>query len=92
MLIQKMPRQPTVSTRNPPTTGPTPSEMPTTPPQTPIARARSRGSVKTFVMIDIATGLSIDPPTACLARAPKSEFTRSSRSSMKSATTTRRGR
>ncbi len=42
--------------------------MPTTPPQTPIARARSRGSVKVLVMIDIATGLSIEPPTACTAR------------------------
>ena len=38
--------------------------MPTTPPQMPIARARSAGSVKVFVMIDIATGLSIEPPTA----------------------------
>ena len=38
------------------------------PPHTPIARARSRGSVKVLVMIDIATGLSIDPPSACSIR------------------------
>jgi hypothetical protein len=37
---------------------------PNTPPYTPMARARSPGSVKVLVMIDIATGLSIDPPTA----------------------------
>ena len=43
--------------------------MPTTAPHAPIARARSRGSVKTFVMIDMATGLSIEPPTAWSARA-----------------------
>ena len=42
--------------------------MPTTPPHTPMARARSRGSVKVLVMIDIATGLSIEPPTACTIR------------------------
>ncbi|GGX60505.1 hypothetical protein GCM10010510_00940 [Streptomyces anandii JCM 4720] len=43
-------------------------DMPTTAPQTPIARARSRGSVKVLVMIDMATGLSIEPPTACTMR------------------------
>jgi hypothetical protein len=32
---------------------------PNTPPHTPIARARSAGSVKVSVMIDIATGLSM---------------------------------
>jgi hypothetical protein len=63
-LIQKMDRQPSVSTRTPPSTGPAAMLRPTTPPQTPMARARSRGSVNVFVMIDIATGLSIDPPTA----------------------------
>jgi hypothetical protein len=34
----------------------------------PMARARARGSVKTLVMIDIATGLSIEPPSACTIR------------------------
>ncbi len=42
--------------------------IPTTPPHTPMARARSPGSVKVLVMIDIATGLSIEPPTACTIR------------------------
>jgi hypothetical protein len=37
---------------------------PTTPPHTPMALARSRRSMKVLVMMDIATGLSIDPPTA----------------------------
>ena len=47
--------------------------MPTVAPQAPIARARSRGSVKTLVMIDIATGFSIEPPTPCTARAAISQ-------------------
>lgn len=33
-----------------------------------MARARSRGSTNTLVMIDMATGLSIEPPTACTIR------------------------
>jgi hypothetical protein len=41
---------------------------PTTPPQTPIARARSRGSVNVLVMMDMATGLSMEPPTAWTIR------------------------
>lgn len=67
-LTQKIDRQPTESTSRPPITGPAAMEMPTTPPHTPMARARSRGSVKVLVMIDIATGLSIEPPTACTIR------------------------
>ncbi len=35
----------------------------------PIAWARSFGSWKTLRMIDIATGFSIEPPTACSTRA-----------------------
>ncbi len=42
--------------------------MPTTPPQIPMARARSAGSRKVLVMIDMATGLSIDPPRAWIIR------------------------
>ena len=38
----------------------------------PTARARSFGSRKVLTMIDIATGLSIAPPTACNARAATS--------------------
>ncbi len=48
--------------------GPAPRLSPTTPPHTPMARARSRGSVKTLAMIDMATGFNIEPPTACMAR------------------------
>src|SRR6478609_9503080 len=64
MLTQKMPRQPIESTSAPPTTGPSATLRPNTPPQAPIARARSAGSVNVLVMMDIATGLSIEPPTA----------------------------
>lgn len=62
-----------LSVSTPPSTGPTPSEIPTIDPHTPIARARSPGSVKTFVMIDIATGFSIAPPSACTMRAATSQ-------------------
>ena len=48
--------------------GPSARLMPTVAPHMPIACARSRGSVKTLRMIDIATGLSIEPPTACSMR------------------------
>ena len=68
MLTQKIARQSTASMSAPPTTGPIPMDSPTTPPHTPMAWARSFGSVNTLVMIDIATGLSIAPPTACTAR------------------------
>ena len=68
MLTQKMPRQPTESTSAPPATGPSATLRPNTPPQTPIARARSAGSVNVLAIMDIATGLSIDPPTAWIIR------------------------
>ena len=42
--------------------------MPNPAPQIPTACARSRGSVNVLVMIDIATGLSIEPPTAWSTR------------------------
>ncbi len=42
--------------------------MPNRAPQTPTACARSRGSVKTLVMIDMATGFIIEAPTACRTR------------------------
>ena len=42
--------------------------IPITPPQMPMARARSARSVNVLVMMDIATGLSMDPPTACTIR------------------------
>ena len=59
----------------PPTIGPSAIEMPNTAPQTPTACARSRGSVKVLVMIDIATGFSIEPPTACSTRNATSSST-----------------
>ena len=68
MLTQKMPRQPTDSTSSPPASGPSARLRPTTPPQTPMARARSPGSMNVLVMIDIATGLSIEPPMAWIIR------------------------
>ena len=68
MLSQKIDRQPTEETSAPPTIGPSAIEMPNTAPQTPTACARSRGSVNVLVMIDIATGLSIEPPTAWSTR------------------------
>ena len=68
MLSQKIDRQSTADTRMPPRIGPSAIEMPNPAPQMPTACARSRGSVNVFVMIDIATGFSIDPPTACSTR------------------------
>ena len=68
MLIQKIDRHPTEVTSTPPTTGPKAMDTPTTAAQTPTAWARSRGMVKVLVMIDMATGLSIDPPTAWTMR------------------------
>ena len=56
------------STSRPPTTGPSDMDRPYAPPQTPIARARSALSVNVLVMMDIATGLSMDPPMACSMR------------------------
>ena len=67
-LIQKMERHPTVPTRRPPTTGPSAMLTPTTAAHTPTACARSFASVNVLVMMDIATGLSIDPPTAWTMR------------------------
>jgi hypothetical protein len=67
-LIQKIERHPTDPTRRPPITGPRAMLTPTTAAHTPTAWARSFGSVKVLVMMDMATGLSIDPPTACTIR------------------------
>ena len=68
MLIQKTARQSIACTSRPPTNGPLAMLIPATPPHQPIARARSRGSVKTLVTIDIATGFSMLPPTAWIMR------------------------
>ena len=64
MLSQKIARHPIADTSAPPTIGPSAIEIPNTAPHTPTAWARSRGSVNVLVMIDIATGLSMQPPSA----------------------------
>ncbi len=74
MLIQKIDCQPTEPTSSPPTTGPSAMLTPTVAPQTPMARARSLASVKVLVMIDMATGFSIEPPTAWIIRAAISQL------------------
>ena len=68
-MSQKIARQPTPWISAPPTSGPSAIEIPTTEPQTPIARARSAGTSKVFTMMLIATGFSIVPPSACTTRA-----------------------
>ena len=68
-LIQNTDRQPIHSISRPPTIGPSAIDMPTTPPQTPSARARSTRPTNTCEMSDSATGFSIEPPTACMKRA-----------------------
>src|SRR5215211_398550 len=71
-LTRKTHRHPPESTSAPPTTGPSTMLIPTTPAHTPIACARSWASSNTLRMIDIATGLSIDPPIAWSTRAATS--------------------
>ena len=68
MLTQKMPRQPTVPMRMPPSTGPSAIDRPNTPSHTPIARARSAGLVNVLVMMPSAGGFSIAPPAPCSRR------------------------
>ena len=51
-----------------PTRGPSPTPTAATPAQIPIARARSRGIVKTFVMIDRVAGMMNAAPTAITTR------------------------
>ena len=63
-LIQQMDRQPMELTSTPPSTGPRAMLTPITAPQMPMAKARSFGIVKVLVMIAIATGFNIEPPTA----------------------------
>ena len=47
-------------------------DTPKTAPHTPMARARSAGLVNVLTMIDMATGLSMDPPSAWTTRAATS--------------------
>ena len=67
-LTQKIERQPMLSTSKPPSSGPAAMATPKAAPQMPTARARSFGSRNVLTMIDIATGLSIEPPSACSTR------------------------
>jgi hypothetical protein len=67
-LTQNTDRQPIPLTSRPPSTGPAAMVIPIADPHMPTALARSRRSVNTLTMIDIATGLSIEPPTACRPR------------------------
>jgi hypothetical protein len=73
IFAQKMPRQPTVPTSTPPSTGPSAMDRPNTPSHTPMARARSARPVNVFVMMPSAAGLSIEPPTPCRIRKPISQ-------------------
>nr|WP_246065202.1 hypothetical protein [Aeromicrobium piscarium] len=68
-LLQNTARQSKNAMRAPPAIGPAAMLRPKTAPQTPIARARSRGSGIALTTIDSATGVSIDAPTPCTARA-----------------------
>ncbi len=60
------------SSSTPPVMGPRPTPSADTPAHTPIARPRSAGSVKTFVMIDSVDGMMNAPPTPMSARVPMS--------------------
>nr|BFE72355.1 hypothetical protein GCM10020092_056560 [Actinoplanes digitatis] len=71
-LIQNTARHPDPAISAPPSTGPAAMLSPNTAAQTPMACARSRGSVITPTTMASATGLSIDPPTPCNARAATS--------------------
>ena len=74
-LSRKIHSQPAEETSAPPTIGPSAMDAPKTAPHTPTACARSRGSVKVLVMIDMATGLSIEAPTPCRTRKATSSST-----------------
>ena len=63
------------SRRKPPATGPSAMAMPATPDQMPIAMARSRGTVKTLVMIESVAGMISAAPSPITARAPTSWLT-----------------
>ena len=69
-LIQKMLCQSKRSTSVPPISGPMASARPEMPAHMPIARARSRGSRKVFVMIDSVLGSMRAPPIPCTTREP----------------------
>ena len=68
-LIQKIHSQDTCWVSRPPSTGPTARASAPTPPQTPTAAFRSRGSVKVALMIASVVGVTSAAPTPWRARA-----------------------
>jgi hypothetical protein len=71
-LTRKIQCQSSASVRTPPSRTPIEPPPDATKPKTPIAFARSAGSVKSVMMSDSATAETIAPPTPCTARAPTS--------------------
>src|SRR5947209_2264902 len=69
-IAKKMLRQPNSSSSQPPTIGPSAIATPVIAPQRPIASARSRRSMNTFVISDSVEGNTIAAPTPITARAP----------------------
>src|SRR5882757_3106464 len=67
-FTQKTLRQPSVSTSNPPRTGPAAVDNPLVAPQMPTAWARDRGSVNVLVMIARLAGVIMALPAPCTAR------------------------
>lgn len=76
---QNTDRHPAVWTRTPPRIGPAAMLTPTTPPHTPMARARSLGCGKASAMTAMATGVSMQPPTACAMRKTISRYSEGAR-------------
>ncbi len=78
-LSQNTDRHPALRTSTPPRTGPAAMLMPTTPPHTPMARARSFGRGWACVRMAMATGVSMQPPSACAMRKTISQFSEGAR-------------
>ena len=70
-LIQKIACQFQPSTTAPPMSGPAATPRPATPPQMPIARARSRTGTEPAISVS-ESGMSAAPPMPCTARAAMS--------------------
>ena len=69
MLTRKIQCQLSVSVRTPPSSTPIVPPPEATKPKTPIAFARSAGSVKSVIISESATAEATAPPTPCTARA-----------------------
>jgi hypothetical protein len=68
-LMRKTDPHQKCASKRPPRMGPSATPMPVVADQIPIARARSRSVVKTFVRIDNVQGMSAAAPTPITARA-----------------------